>query len=257
MSMTTVNTKRYKEVMKKKENRMRTMMMMMTAASLVVGAEEQEKIPIMIQYPKQVRYLDPGDPKGVPNLELPREGKPRPPIMVPVGCDKLLSLNCKVTSSDPYPVRGELSFITDGNKEQCNKMYPDDTPRYWTAYPDEASVELASGTQWVQIDLGKEREIYGVCVWHFFGRFTVYHDVICQISNDPDFIDEVVTVFNNDHDNSSRQGVGKDKAYIETHEGCPIAVDGVKGRYVRFYSRGNIRNDKNHYIEIEVYGKGD
>jgi len=252
VSMKTVNTKCHKEVMMKKEKHMKTLMLMIAAvaASLIVWAEGQEKVPIMIQRPKPAWYMELGEIRGVPHLELPSEGKSRPPIMVPVGCDKLLSLNCKVTSSDPYPVRGELAFITDGEKNlfATGTMYEGS---------NETHVELASGTQWVQIDLGKEREIYGVCVWHYFGQLTIYHDVICQISNDPDFIDDVVTVFNNDHDNSSRQGVGKDKAYIETHEGRPIAVDGVKGRYVRFYSRGNIRNNKNHYIEIEVYGKGD
>jgi len=35
-----------------------------------------------------------------PNLEPSRGAKPRPPIMVPVGCDKLLSSGCAVSSSD-------------------------------------------------------------------------------------------------------------------------------------------------------------
>ena len=60
---------------------------------------------------------------------------------------------------------------------------------------------------------------------------------------------------NNDHDNSSKLGEGKDKEYIETYEGRPFAVNGVKGRYVRFTSRGNTSNGMNHYTEVEVYGR--
>jgi len=92
-------------------------------------------------------------------------------------------------------------------------------------------------------------------VWHYHGEARVYRDVICQISNDSNFVDGVVTVFNNDHDNSSGLGVGKEKEYVESNEGRPFAVSGVKGRYIRFYSNGNTANEMNHYTEIEVYGK--
>jgi hypothetical protein len=92
-------------------------------------------------------------------------------------------------------------------------------------------------------------------VWHYHGEARVYRDVICQISNDRDFIDGVVTVFNNDHDNSSKLGEGKEKEYVEDYQGRPFAVNGVKGRYVRFYSKGNTSNEMNHYTEVEVYGK--
>jgi len=98
---------------------------------------------------------------------------------------------------------------------------------------------------------------YGVCVWHYHGEPSIYIDVIVQITNDPDFIDGIVTVFNNDHDNSSKLGQGNNKEYFETHEGRWILVNAVKGRYVRFYSCGNTSNNKNHYTEIEVYGRGD
>ena len=204
---------------------------------------------IRIALPKPVYQGTPKEIKNAYNLEPPRNGQPYPAIFVPIGCDKLLSLHCKVTSSDPDPIIGELSHITDGDKEHDASTY----------------VELGPGKQWVQIDLEKECEIYAVCVWHYFAEMVqlplrggrVYRDVICQISNDPDFIDGVVTVFNNDHDNSSKRGVGKDKEYIETNEGRPFPVDAVKGRYVRFYSRGNTSNEMNHYIEIEIYGRDD
>ena len=139
------------------------------------------------------------------------------------------------------------------NENQIKFILSHDDLKNW----DIKLVELTHGTQWVQIDLGEEREIYGICVWHYHGEPRIYIDVIVQISNDPDFIDGVVTVFNNDHDNSSKLGQGNNKEYLETHEGRRIPVNAVKGRYVRFYSCGNTSNKMNHYTEIEVYGRGD
>ena len=215
--------------------------MLMTAAlvaGITLAADAQEKVQLKIALPKPVFDGTPKDIKSK-NLEPDRGGRARPPIDVPAGADKVLSRDCKVTSSDPEPIMGELYFITDGDKEYDAATY----------------VEIGPQTQWVQVDLSAEKEIHAACVWHFHREARVYRDVICQISNDPDFIDGVVTVFNNDHDNSSKQGAGKDMEYIETHEGRPFAIRGMKGRYVRFYSRGNTSNEMNHYTEIEVYGR--
>jgi len=44
----------------------------------------------------------------------------------------------------------------------------------------------------------------------------------------------VTTVFNNDHDNTSGLGAGKDKEYIETFDGKLFDPKGVKARYVAF-----------------------
>ena len=164
--------------------------------------------------------------------------QPWPPVLVPEGCDKLLSRGCKVTSSEDDPIIGELSYITDGVKEYDMANY----------------VELSPGLQWVQIDLGEEMEIHAICIWHF-GDLRVYRDVVVQISNNAEFGDGVVTVFNNDHDNSSGLGKGKDKEFISGAYGRPFAVDAVRGRYVRCYSRGNTSNLLNHYTEVEVYGR--
>jgi hypothetical protein len=83
----------------------------------------------------------------------------------------------------------------------------------------------------------------------------VYFNVVVQVSDDPDFIQNVKTVFNNDAVNRTGLGVGKDPLYIETYEGRLIDARGVRGRYVRLYSRGNSSTEMNHYIEVEVYGK--
>jgi hypothetical protein len=63
------------------------------------------------------------------------------------------------------------------------------------------------------------------------------------------------TVYNNDHDNSSGFGIGKDYEYIETFEGRLIDVKGAKARYVRLYSNGSTEGEMNHYVEVEVYAR--
>lgn len=165
--------------------------------------------------------------------------QPWPPVLVPEGCGTLLSVGCKVTSSDTDPIIGELEYITDGDKD----LDPG------------TCVELAPGLQWVQIDLGEEKEIHAVYILRCDYGCRVYHDVIIEISNDAAFENGVVTVFNNDHDNSAGRGKGRDKEYPDYKFGRPFPVDAVKGRYVRCYSNGNISNKMSHYTEIEVYGR--
>jgi len=134
--------------------KLKTLMIAAAAAGLVVTAEAQERTAIKIDLPKPQFTGTPREIKNAFNLEPPRDGKPYPSIMVPAGCDTVLSRDCKVTSSDSDPIIGELSYITDGDKEHDAATY----------------VELGPGTQWVQIDLGKEREVYGACVWHYHGE---------------------------------------------------------------------------------------
>jgi hypothetical protein len=170
-------------------------------------------------------------PIKLPNLEPARTGK-RPDFMVPAGTVNLAK-GKKVTASDSEPVVGTLDLITDGDKEG-----------------DEGSwVELGPGKQWVQIDLEKEADIYAVLIWHFHSQARVYFDVVVQVSDDPKFEKGVTTIFDD------TTGSGKDPAYIETYEGKLIDAKGVKGRYVRLYSKGNTTNKLNHYIEVEVFGK--
>jgi hypothetical protein len=107
----------------------------------------------------------------------------------------------------------------------------------------------------VQLDLGSEVPIQVIWIWHRSGMDTlVYHDVIAEVSNDPNFKDLVVQVFNNDYDNSSGRGSGTDRPYTESRYGKPIQVNGVTGRYVRCYSKGNSWNSYNHFAEVEVFG---
>ncbi|MDD5140418.1 MAG: discoidin domain-containing protein [Verrucomicrobiales bacterium] len=176
-------------------------------------------------------------PIKLPNLEPARTGK-RPDFMVPAGTVNLAK-GKKVSASDNDPVIGTLDLITDGDKEG-----------------DEGSwVELGPGRQWVQIDLEKDANISAVLIWHFHSQARVYFDVVVQVSDDPKFEKDVKTIFNADAANELGLGAGKDFAYIETYEGKLIDAKGVKGRYIRFYSKGNTTNKLNHYIEVEVFGK--
>jgi hypothetical protein len=163
--------------------------------------------------------------------------KPRAPFMAPKGCVNL-AFKKKVTSSDKSPITGSLDLVTDGDKEASDNSF----------------VELHKKTQWVQIDLGTEAKIYAIIVWHAHNTFQVYHDVVVQISDDPDFTKDVTTVYNNDVDNTSGLGIGTDKEYFEDYQGRLMPVKGVKGRYVRCYSRGSTYSALNRYTEVEVWG---
>jgi hypothetical protein len=200
-----------------------------------MGAQDQAKEVLKLQLPKPMFV---GTPKNIrtPNLE-PITGKPRGPFLVPAGT-VLLSAGKPVTASDKEPVIGELSFITDGKKSGEDGYY----------------VELGPGLQWIQVDLGKSDPLMAIVVWHYHSQARVYRDVVVQVSDDKDFIGGVTTLSNNDHDNTSGLGLGKDREYIETFEGKLVDAKGIKARYVRLYSAGNTSNDMNHYVEVEVYG---
>ena len=64
----------------------------------------------------------------------------------------------------------------------------------------------------------------------------------------------VTTVYNNDSEGELGLGKGKDYCYYESNEGRVIPVAAVKGRYVRFHSKGNSAGPSNDYIEAEVWG---
>jgi hypothetical protein len=197
--------------------------------------QDPSKEELKLQLPKPMFI---GTPRNIktPNLEVVT-GKPRGPFFVPKGT-ALLSAKKPVTSSDMQPVIGDLAFLTDGEK----------------AGEDGYFVELGPGNQWVQIDLGASAALQAILLWHYHGQARVYRDVAVQVSDDKDFLKGVVTVYNNDHDNSLGLGLGRDKEYIETNEGRLIDPKGAKGRFVRFWSGGNTSNDMNHYVEAEVYG---
>jgi hypothetical protein len=209
-----------------------TFLLAVVLAPLVAQQATEE---LKLKLPKPMFIGTPTNIKS-PNLE-PVTGKSRGPFMVPVGT-KLLSAKRPVTSSDPAPVIGELDMVNDGEKEGGDGYF----------------IELGPGKQWIQIDLGASYALHAILAWHYHSQARVYRDVVVQVSDNKDFLKGVQTIFNNDHDNSSGLGVGKDKEYIEVAEGRLFDPKGIKGRYVRLYSNGNTTNDLNHYVEIEVYG---
>lgn len=176
-------------------------------------------------------------PMNVPNLVPAPIAIPT--FLVPAGT-VLLSKGKPVTSSDSNPIIGDLSLVTDGEKDAGEGYF----------------VELLDGLQWVQVDLEKSDAISAVWLWHFHSQKRAYSDVIVQISDDATFKTGVTTLYNNDYDDTAKMGKGAQNPYVESRFGLIVDGKGTKGRYVRLYSSGNTSNEMNHYIEVEVYGKG-
>lgn len=207
-----------------------------SASAQAPAAGGQKLVPIPLVLPQPVFEGTPQNLR-VPNLEKPNY-KARAPFLAPDGV-KNIARRKKVTSSDANPAVGELDMLTDGEKNGEEGYF----------------VELAPGKQQVTIDLGAPNEVYAIVVWHFHKAPRVYFDVIVQVADDAAFTKNVRTVFNNDHDNTSGLGAGKDMNYIETSEGKLVDAKGAVARYVRLWSKGNSANDLNHYVEVDVYGR--
>lgn len=208
-----------------------------SAAESTVGVDAAGKmVPLQFENPPHPFGSWKIDFSG--RLDPKVEGRQQPMPLVPrdVG---IISRRCLVTSSDTDPVIGALAMVTDGDKSISSGGF----------------VELGPGSQWVQIDLGKEQEIWAVVFWPYTAEHRIYRDVIVQVADDAGFTRNAHTLFNNDHDNSSGQGAGNDYEFISFANGRVIAARGVKARFVRCWSRGNTSNDLNHYVEVEVWGR--
>jgi len=198
------------------------------------GDDAPAKEALALQLPSPTLKGTPEDLPQGPHIE-PLSDKPRPVFMAPRGV-KNVALGKPITSS-VAPFSGELNQITDGKKEAF----------------DSDAVEFKKGTQWVQVDLGDVYSIYAIAMWHDHRYIQVIHDVIVQVSDDPEFKTNVQTLFNNDLDNSSGLGVGADREYFETNHGKIADAKGVKARYVRGYTKGGTGTALNCWQEIEVY----
>ena len=201
-----------------------------------VGAQNEDRVPLPVVLPRPVFSGTPTNSPPGTNVEKPL-GKPRPVPLVPRGTVNL-ALRKKVTSAAP-PFEGSLELITDGDKEAR----------------DGSAVELKTRLQWVQIDLAAPGKLSYILVWHFHLEPIVVHKVIVQVSNDPNFIEGVTTLYNNDQDNTAGLGIGRDREFFETSEGRLIDAKGITARYVRLYSKGSTYRDPlNRYTEVEVWG---
>ncbi len=203
----------------------------------VPALADDEKAPLEIKLPAPAFKGTPKDLQPGPNVE-PMSDKPRAPFLAPAGT-KNIATGKKVTSSDKNATSDMLDKIVDGDKEAS----------------DQSIIFLRKGSQYVQIDLAAASEVFAVVIWHAHNTGKIYHNVVVQIADDPDFTSNVRTLYNNDTQNTSGLGVGTDREYFESFEGRLIDTKGAKGRYLRFYSKGSTESPLNEYTEIEVYGR--
>jgi hypothetical protein len=155
----------------------------------------------------------------------------------------------EVTSNGTATAGTSLANVTDGVLGRTNY----------------ALISTADGPKYVQIDLGEEWEIAEVRLINDWGSssatYRTGNDYVLQLSNDPDFLTGVTTIFNNDADNTLGLGAGTDPEYVEYGDGGGRTIaleDTVWARYVRFWGNGHTRvngevHQVNTPVEIEVY----
>lgn len=216
-------------------NLVRSSLLLVVLAGAVVSAAAQETAPLVLQLPAPTLKGTPEQLPTGPNIEPNADKAPAGPAIAKAAVN--VALNKPVTASvKPFSETG-LEAVTDGKKEAF----------------DYDTVEMKKGTQWVQIDLEKSYAIEAIAIWHDHRYIQVMHDVIVQVSDDPEFKTGVTTLFNNDTDNSSGLGVGTDREYFERHFGRVFNGKGAKARYVRNYTKGSHLSALNGRQEIEVY----
>ena len=203
-------------------------------AATLVTVQAQDKAPLKLDMPAPTLKGTPEQLPTGPNIE-PNSDKAPEALMIAKGAKNVALGKPATTSVKPFT--GELEQLTDGKKEAF----------------DYDTVEMKKGTQWVQVDLGESYKIEAIAIWHDHRYIQITYDVIVQVSDDPEFKTGVTTIFNNDTDNSSGQGVGTDREYFERHFGRVFDGKGAKGRYVRGYTKGSHLSALNCWGEIEVY----
>lgn len=207
--------------------------LLITAQTFTVSAQDKEALTLQLPAPT-LKGTPEQLPTG-PNIEANSDKAPAP-MQIAKGA-KNVALGKPVTTSVKPFSETQPDAITDGKKEAF----------------DYDTVEMKKGTQWVQVDLGESFKIEAIAIWHDHRYIQAVHDVIVQVSDDPEFKTGVTTLFNNDTDNSSGLGVGPDREYFERHWGRVFDGKGTKARYVRGYTKGSHLSALNCWQEIEVY----
>jgi hypothetical protein len=205
----------------------------MTVAA--ASAQAEDLVPLQIKLPNAAFT---GTKTDIPtnNIEPLALSTNRAPFMAPKDVTNLVA-GKRPTSSDALLPADKLAMITDGDKES------------------DKIIQARRGNQYIQFDLGAPSEVFAILVWHAHDTQKVYHKVVIQACDNPDFTGEVKTLFNNDMDNSTGHGTGTDKEYFETRYGKLVDAKGVKTRYLRLYSKGSTESAFNEYTEVEVYGR--
>jgi len=211
------------------------LLMLLLLAGPLCALAEDEGVPLPIELPQPSFGGTPLD-YWSEHLEPPNY-RLRKPFLAPEGTANLAP-EAEVTAS-AEPLNGKLEAVTDGQK----------------GFEEAYIVELPAGPQWVQLDLGAPAKVHAVVVWHFHAADRVYFDLVVQLSDDPEFKKDRTALFNNDYDNTLKQDAGEDPEYIENFQGRLIPGKGTAARFVRLWSNGNTSDDKNHYIEVEVWAE--
>jgi hypothetical protein len=209
---------------------------LLTAGPALQAADAAGLKPLPIKLPEPTLRGTPEDLPTGPNIEPPPKEDPAP-FMAPPGAMNVAA--GKTVTSSVKPFTGELSQVTDGKKEAF----------------DSDAIEMRSGSQWVQVDLGASHTIYAVALWHDHRYIQITRDVIVLVSDDPEFKTGVTSLYNNDRDDSSKLGAGTDKEYFETKWGKIVDGKSTKARYVRGYSKGTSLTALNCWQELEVFGE--
>ncbi|MGC3957106.1 MAG: discoidin domain-containing protein [Verrucomicrobiota bacterium] len=203
--------------------------------ALSFNATAQDKEALALQLPAPTLKGTPEQLPSGPNIEANSDKAPAA-MQISKGAKNVALGKPATTSVKPFS-ETQPEAITDGKKEAF----------------DYDTVEMKKGTQWVQVDLGEAYKIEAIAIWHDHRYIQTMHDVIVQVSDDPEFKTGVTTLFNNDTDNSSGLGVGTDREYFERHWGRVFDGKGTKARYVRGYTKGSHLSALNCWQEIEVY----
>ncbi|MEK0312723.1 fibronectin type III domain-containing protein [Cohnella sp. 56] len=161
-----------------------------------------------------------------------------------------IALGKAVTTNGEISSSGQpISALTDGVKTR---------DKY-------ALYSVADGPKWAQLDLGMAYDVARINIRNDWGAsadvYRYARDIVVQLSNDASFASGVVTVFNNDGDNSAGLGAGSDAEYTEPADGSGKDInlaDTVSARYVRYWANGHVRvngavNTVNTPVEVEVY----
>ncbi len=198
------------------------------------GTNAADMVPLVLKLPAAHYAGTP--PQGTTFSGI--QDTPDPTVKIPKGV-KNIAPQAKLTCSAKSITRAELAKVTDGDKEA----------------EEDSVVDLPKGLHWIQFNFSTPQDIYVIAIWHAHDSRKVYHSVIAQVADDPDFTENVRTLFNNDRENKEGLGAGTDRQYFESFRGKLIDAKGARARYVRLYSDGSTESTLNEYTEVEIYGR--